>query len=102
MYLLIRNIIPRYGAKIKKKGYFLSTNIELHDLKQYCTLHNPLNLSSHDPLTVTLKVASEEQTSVEKYSDTYSSFVRKKVLWDTSKLEAYKKATDTALTTAAM
>ena len=82
--------------------YFLSGNIEVSDLKQYYTLDEPLNLSSHDPLTATIRVESEKQNTVEIFSHTYSSFVRKRVDWDMAKLEDYREATDIALTRAAI
>ena len=67
------------------------------NLRQFCTLDNPLNFSSHDPLLATIKVQKEEQQHSEKHSHSYTVFKKNQIKWDESKLNGYKEATDNAL-----
>jgi hypothetical protein len=41
--------------------YFVLQNCKVENLKQICTLDTPLNLSSHDPLTVSISVLKEKK-----------------------------------------
>ena len=58
-----------------------------------------MNLSTCQAM---IRVESEKQDTVERFSHTYSSFVRKGVDWNMAKLEDYREATDIALTRAAI
>ena len=99
-----KTILPTFhhhnGSSESTIDYFLSSSCILNDLRQVCTLHTPLNLSSHDPLIASLSVQREVEDHSEKYSHTYDDFERRKISWDESKLHAYMEATDTALTVA--
>ena len=78
--------------------YFVVANCEVSELGQFCTLDSPTNLSSHDPITATLKQIDSENFL--KYSGSYSSFQRKKVVWNVDNLSAYKELSNQALTNA--
>ena len=88
------------GSSESTIDYFLSVNCNLDNLRQFCTLDNPLNFSSHDPLLATIAVQRDGEEHSEKYDNSYTVFKRNKIKWDESKLEAYKKATDNALSEA--
>ena len=64
--------------------------MKIFNLSQLCTLDNPLNLSSHDPLISDMKVTVEATKYSNKYSSTYTKFDRKKVIWDSSKFPQYQ------------
>jgi hypothetical protein len=64
---------------------------------QHFTLENPLNLSSHDPITTSLKVHLENHKVASKFSSTYSDFKRQKIIWDPSKLPRYQQMSAKAL-----
>ena len=81
--------------------YFLtseSESLQLGKIKQLCTLDNPQNLSSHDPLVLSLLVpipsGEEYQT---KYTKTYTDFNRKKIVWDKSRVQQYQNLAGEAL-----
>ena len=85
------------GTSESKIDYFLSSNCKLDNVRQYCTLETPLNFSSHDPLIVSANILSDEQSEPEKFSNTYTPFHQKRVIWRDCRLPAYKEATNTAL-----
>jgi hypothetical protein len=74
-----------------------SKGLKLGCLAQQCTLENPLNLSSHDPITTSLKVHLENHKVSSKFSNTYSDFKRQKIIWDPSKLPRYQQMSAKAL-----
>ena len=67
-----------------------------------CTLDNPTNFSSHDPVLATFSVESYIPVNNSKQSNTYTDFVRKKVLWDKSKSAKYKQLSDSFLLDASL
>ena len=63
-----------------------------------CTLHNPENLSAHDPLVSTLQVReSLSKPDGNKFSHTYTKFDQLRVNWDDQNLDKYKHITDEVL-----
>ena len=66
-----------------------SSSLDIGVTSQLCTLEDPLNASSHDPIMTTVRIVQEESHK-SKYSDTYTEFIRKKVVWDDSKLLEYQ------------
>ena len=78
-----------------------SKDLDLGELVQHCTLENPLNLSSHDPLLSTLSVKQEENSqSCGRFAGTYSNFERKRIVWDPSKFQEYEVLSERALSDA--
>ena len=77
-----------------------SNEINMEDIVQYCTLDTPLNLSSHDPIKATMNVQLEASQDKNKFSQTYSNFERKKIIWDESKLLQYQQLAAKALSDA--
>ena len=82
--------------------YFATSNCDLFNLRQVCTLDNPTNFSSHDPVLATFSVESYIPVNNSKQSNTYTDFVRKKVLWDKSKSAKYKQLSDSFLLDASL
>ena len=70
-----------------------STAMTISDIFQYCTLENPLNMSSHDPISTSICINLDISRKPSKHSDSYSEFRRQKVVWDKSKLLAYQELT---------
>ena len=58
-----------------------SMNLNLSNVIQYCSLDTPMNLSCHDPIETNLRVQLDV-SKVSKFSHTYSSFVRNKIIWE--------------------
>ena len=77
-----------------------SSNLQLTNFKEYCTLDTPLNLSSHDPISSNLMINASSENQESKFSHTYTDFNRQKIVWDTSKIEEYKHLTTKALSDA--
>ena len=88
------------GSSESSIDYFASINCNIGNLKQICTLETPLNLSSHDPLIASISVLKCEDHSSDKFSNTYTDFIRKKVTWEESKIPEYMETTDLALSEA--
>jgi hypothetical protein len=76
--------------------YFLSAKCKTNNLRQICTLDSPLNFSAHDPILASILIPKKEDKP-SKHTHTYTDFVRKKVVWDKSKVELYKNLTNKAL-----
>ena len=74
-----------------------SATLKMGEVLQYCTLDSPQNLSSHDPIqsSVTLQLSSNTKSS--SYTHTYSTFKRKKIIWDPTKIEEYQCLASRAL-----
>ena len=79
--------------------YFLSTKCKISNLRQICTLESPMNFSGHDPVLATICIPKKEEKP-SNHAHTYMDFIRKKVVWDKSKVEVYKNLTDRALSEA--
>ena len=79
--------------------YFLSKKCRINNLKQICTLDSPMNFSAHDPILASILIPKRAEEP-SKHSHTYSDFVRKKVVWDKSRIEEYKILTNKALSDA--
>ena len=88
------------GSSESNIDYFLTHSCNITNLVLFCTLDTPYNLSSHDPLFATFQVLKERENSSANYSHTYSDFHRRKVTWESSKVQDYKDATDVALSQA--
>ena len=70
--------------------FVASSTLDLGATLQHCTLDDPLNLSSHDPIECSVSVVRNKPEK-SKFKNTYSEFNRKKVVWDTSKIPEYQK-----------
>ena len=77
--------------------FVASKGINLESPSQHCTLENPLNLSSHDPIITSLHVHLEKHDNLSKFSKTYSDLKRQKIVWDTTKLQRYQQLSAKAL-----
>ena len=77
-----------------------SERLKTGNILQLCTLENPLNMSSHDPLlcttSVPLCIADNESTA--KYSDTYIKFEQANIIWKETKLAQYQDLAGAVLT----
>ena len=76
-----------------------SSNLKPSRISQLCTLDNPLNLSSHDVLSLSLSVPLP-QTPASKYEHTYKKFNRKRVVWREENLAEYQELSSSALSDA--
>ena len=89
------------GSSSSNIDYFLvsaKSSAQLKSLSAICTLENPENFSSHDPVTAILMVQSENSEHVsDLYSHTYSDFSQKKIIWDQDKLQEYQSIAAKAL-----
>ena len=80
--------------------FFLSSkNLKLENVRQLCTLDFPLNLSSHDPLLSSVRIAMPEK-SHSRFSHTYSNFNLERIIWDTNKIPEYQNMASQALSQA--
>ena len=71
--------------------FVVSNSCDTGPLSQICTLDEPLNLSSHDPIVTTIQIkANLNEPTQQPRSYPYTSFNRKKIIWDESKLNAYQ------------
>ena len=77
--------------------FVTSTEVETGHVTQYCTLDDPLNLSSHDPLLLSVSIVINNLKKDNYHSNTYENFDRKKIIWDNSKISAYQDLTSSAL-----
>ena len=68
------------------------------NLLAHCTLDTPDNLSSHDPVSASLRLsACQTLNDNTDYSHTYTDFTRKKIIWNPDKLSKYQELAATAL-----
>ena len=70
------------------------------NIHQYCTLEDSMNLSSHDPIVSGTSIALEISDKSSKYSNTYTEFKRKKIIWDRAKFPEYEELASRALSDA--
>ena len=77
-----------------------TATMEMGDILQHCTLDTPLNLSSHDPIMSTISIQLDMSSKSSKFSKTFSSFKRQKIIWDHSKLSNYQQLAAEALSDA--
>ena len=78
--------------------FFVATEpVAVFDIKLHCTLENPEDLSSHDPITATLKVMDDSEKQSSKFLETYTDFVRERIVWEESKLPEYQTLVAEAL-----
>ena len=70
--------------------FVASSSLDLGATLQHCTLDDPLNLSSHDPIECSVSVVRNKPEK-SKFKNTYTDFSRKKVVWDSSKTPEYQK-----------
>ena len=80
--------------------FVISTGLHTSPVTQHCTLDNPLNLSSHDPLEMSVSIELDCSEKKDRYSHTYTNFDRKNVLWEPSKLTKYQELAASALSEA--
>ena len=69
---------------------------------QHCTLENALNLSSHDPLEMSICVEVDCLKNMDRFSHTYTNFDRKKILWEAPKIPEYQQLASSALSDAVL
>ena len=77
-----------------------SKKLKTSPVAQFCTLDTPLNLSSHDPIKMSICLKKESTEMDNKYSSTYTDFDRKKIDWDKTKLQKYQQLSASALSEA--
>ena len=82
--------------------YAASSTLKLSNVRQYCTLDNPSNLSSHDPIAATILVKDSSEKEACKFLDTYTDFLPEKIIWDEAKMTEYHHLADKALSEAAL
>ena len=74
-----------------------SSNISTSEIRQYCTLNNHLNLSSHDPIETSISISLETHGKSSNYTSTYLDFKREKIIWQDDKIPKYQELTAKAL-----
>ena len=74
-----------------------SSSLSMDSIMQHCTLENPMNLSSHDPIMTTTSICTDISTKSCSHTHTYSDFRRQKIVWDQQKLPEYQKLASQAL-----
>ena len=79
--------------------FVASCTLDLGATMQYCTLDDPLNLSSHDPIESSVSIIREKPEE-SKFKNTYTEFKRKKVVWDASKIPEYQTLAASSLSDA--
>ena len=77
-----------------------SSPLEIQNVVQHCTLENPLNLSSHDPIETTVSVKLDISSKASKHAHSYLDFNRQKIAWDHSRLPDYQSLTSLVLSDA--
>ena len=77
-----------------------SSSMPIQDILQFCTLKDPLNLSSHDPIMTTTSIHLNIPQVNSKYGHTYTSFKRQKIVWEQSKLPEYQQLAYNAISDA--
>ena len=77
-----------------------SSTLDLENLRQFCTLETPRNLSSHDPIMSAITVRDVSEKVESKFSNTYNNFNRENIIWDESKMSEYQELSAKALTDA--
>ena len=81
--------------------FVYSKDLNLGGLVQHCTLDHPLNLSSHDPLITNLDIQLQDcDENSTKFSNSYTDFKRKKIVWDQTKLSKYQELSARAVSDA--
>ena len=80
--------------------FVTSSGICIQDIVQYCTLEDPLNLSSHDPIMTTTSIHLDIPHKSGRHVHTYTDFKRQRIVWDQLKLPDYQKLTTTAISDA--
>ena len=76
-----------------------SESLKPGHIQQVCTLDNPLNLSSHDPLVCNLKVQQSlsEKSNKTDYTNTYREFDETRIIWDSTLVPHYQELAGKAL-----
>ena len=77
-----------------------SSTLSIQNIVQYCTLEDPLNLSSHDPILTATSVSLDICNKSSKHTDTYTPFKRRRILWDEARHPEYQKLASHALSEA--
>ena len=80
--------------------FVTSSTTILEKLTQFCTLENPLNFSSHDPILTEIKIKTEAKIQASKHAASYSEFKREKIIWDERKMPEYQALAAKALSEA--
>ena len=82
--------------------FFLITaksKMKTTNLLSLCTLDNPLNFSSHDPIFASIEIPMNK--TIEKpslFAETYSNFEQLKIKWNPEKIPTYEKLVEEFLT----
>ena len=87
---------PQHDQNEGNSLFLASSSIVLNKLRHFCTLETPLNLSAHDPIMATITIANEASPS-SIYSETYTKFNRKKIIWDDKNISKYQELAAQAL-----
>ena len=66
----------------------------------FSIVDTPLNFSSHDPIENTVVISLENNNKESKFSNTYTDFYRKKIIWEPSKFKEYQELAEKALSDA--
>lgn len=98
----VTNALPTFhhhnGRATSCIDYFLVSNVQhIGRIMTVCTKDQPLNLSTHDIVHSTLKTNFPIQEKGGQYVDTYSDFIRRKIIWDEEKRIQYDEQTSDML-----
>ena len=74
--------------------------LKVSSVDQFCTLDTPLNLSSHDPIKMSIYLKEESTELNDMFTNTYTDFERKKIVWDQDKFQKYQQLAASALSDA--
>ena len=80
--------------------FVASSTLSIQSIVQYCTLADPMSLSSHDPIVTATNVSLDICNTSSKYADTYTKFERRKIIWDETRHPEYQKLASQALSAA--
>ena len=80
--------------------FVASSTLSIQSIVQYCTLADPMNLSSHDPIVTATNVSLDICNTSNKYADPYTKFERRKIIWDETRHPEYQKLASQALSAA--
>ena len=71
------------------------SKLKILHLLSICTLDNPLNFSSHDPITASLEIPiTKTNINTSTLTETYSKFEQNKILWNSEFIPKYEKLSE--------
>ena len=80
--------------------FVTSESVAIQDLNQLCTLEDPLNLSSHDPISASIMVSIASEMDGNKYEKSYTNFAHEKINWEECDIKVYQTLASQALSEA--